>query len=271
MRFVDRSEVNCPSILSNNEARSYRNHVSEYLESRRSDIRPSRPPNEIFKDKELSSSLKILFRKKCAYCETFITPAEGNNVDHFRPWAGAERENGHVDFKHYCWLAFEWDNLYLTCHACARSKKDHFPVFRVGEIRASIAKLRRYEGPGLLDPCFDHPERHLSIDSNGWLFGQSQRGAVTVNLLDLNRYELVAARRHVVEMLTELVKISRSKPGELEARQNVSLLLGEDMEFNGTARLALFQMLPTGHPASSTESRISWIRGRLSFAILPIR
>ena len=50
------------------------------------------------------------------------------------------------------------------------------------------------EYPVLLNPCVDRPVEHLDIAESGILRGRTSRGATTIELLSLNRAELVEKR-----------------------------------------------------------------------------
>jgi hypothetical protein len=69
----------------------------------------------------------------------------------------------------------------------------------------------KIEKPLLLDPCekgFD-PDAHLVFDSEtGRVAGLTKRGKVTIEIFDLNRSELIEARKGV------LAKVVSCHPGE---------------------------------------------------------
>jgi hypothetical protein len=76
----------------------------------------------------VSAALHELFSRKCGYCETPFTREEGI-VDHFRPKHRASDLRGKVSSEHYAWLAYDWNNLILSCSV----EEEHIP----GVARAS--------------------------------------------------------------------------------------------------------------------------------------
>src|SRR4051794_2986460 len=66
----------------------------------------------------LVPTLNDVFNEKCSYCESLVITA---HVDHFRPKLGAINLDNKKAPDHYWWLAYEWENLYLSCPECAFS------------------------------------------------------------------------------------------------------------------------------------------------------
>lgn len=102
------------------------------------------------------------------YCESSVSHVYFGDVEHFRPKA----------FGKYPDLEFEWSNLGYCCARCNNAKKDQFD-----------------EACPILDPYSEDPEVHLLA------FGSllrhkagSERGAITIKTVDLNRAELVERR-----------------------------------------------------------------------------
>lgn len=232
MRQVDRRSVTAPTVLSSITARSFRAEVSVFLRDGDREERPPRPPISILNDSELRHALHRLFGDTCAYCETALL-GDGH-VDPFRPYEGAENADGSIDFRHYCWLGLEWANLNIACNNCVREKRNRFPASPRGEVGMSVAELRRVERDTLLDPSADAPARHLEINPRGYLRPRSQRGEVTIEILDLNRYELVEQRRQVVE---------RFLSADATLHERVEALM-PGAPFAGSAWLALLENLP---------------------------
>lgn len=143
---------------------------------------------------DLESVLLKLFNGKCAYCETALSGSNAS-IDMFRPSSGVAETSGDFLQDHYWRQAFEWENYYIACGACRRNKANRFPVDgqrappdadRVG--LASEAAL-------LIDPCGDVPEEHLLFGADGRVSGATNRGRTTIEVLNLNRLQLVAERR----------------------------------------------------------------------------
>jgi uncharacterized protein (TIGR02646 family) len=119
----------------------------------------------------IRTALNYIFNGKCAYCESKIAQVSYAHIEHYRPKSK------------YPQLAFDWDNLLLSCSVCNSShyKGDKFPGAN--------------EGGPLLNPCQDDPEEHLVFVFDRHLFvasiyGASARGRVSEQVLGLNRPDL---------------------------------------------------------------------------------
>src|SRR5262245_5653921 len=157
-----------------------------------------------------------LFHGKCAYCEAkIILDQHKGDVEHYRPKGGVTDENDNaieVDNGHggkrphggYYWLAYSLENLLPSCIACNRpdasgdrrvGKWNRFPV--AGKHASMPAEIAD-EKPLLLNPLLaeDDPTQHLEFDSEtGRIIGKTERGQMTVCVLNLNREGLPDARR----------------------------------------------------------------------------
>src|SRR5262245_40916138 len=72
--------------------------------------------------------LNDLFKKKCAYCESSLLTAPGD-LENFRPKATVSDEEGKSVSEGYWWLAYDWNNLLLSCGTCNRlHKRNRFPI-----------------------------------------------------------------------------------------------------------------------------------------------
>lgn len=233
MQVINRLRVAPPEILQSTIAMDYRSQVNEYLSRMTREERPPRFPISLFREDELQNSLKRLFGNNCAYCGINLSQTSGE-TDCFRPIQGAEGTKSVVAFQHYCWLALDWENLYLACKDCVREKRNHFPASPRGPVGATVSHLRKIEGETLLDPCRDAPSEHLGITPGGELFERSQRGKVTIDVLDLNRALLVKER---VKMLKHFFSPLTPISSKVEA-------LLPHAPFSGAAWLVLLENLP---------------------------
>lgn len=140
--------------------------------------------------------LAHLFNNKCAYCEQILSTTS-MQIDNFRPISGiTDVKTGKAFPLHYLWLKNSWENLYLCCSDCNASKRNKFPLAgEICHIFATGIELS-YEYPLLLDPCdpITPIEAHLGFEADGTVTPLSERGEVTINILNLNRTQLVSAR-----------------------------------------------------------------------------
>jgi uncharacterized protein (TIGR02646 family) len=170
------------------------------------DIPPSRRRQKKFEfNNRIFFGLKRIlieqFHGKCAYCES-IVKATNPEVENFRP------KNGSKDFKeffpdHYGWLAYEWKNIYLSCTNCNRFKGSYFPVKGERAFIGAPYKEVLKEINLIIDPGVDSPDEHISFDMKGRALPLSLKGETTIEILRLNRPQLVKERR------TQIISFSR--------------------------------------------------------------
>jgi len=156
----------------------------------------------------LVKELRRVFSNKCAFCETDLTDEPDEIVlAFFRPSEGALQLSGAIHQDHYWWLSWEWSNLYLACPVCIRAKGQNFPTDKSRAKADSYDEALLLENPVLLDPCIDDPSEHFLFDESGKItpVQGSKRGTVTINLLKLNRDDLVHARRTSANKIKDLL------------------------------------------------------------------
>lgn len=112
------------------------------------------------------------FAGKCAYCGSSIdTAAHKGVIENFYPKSK------------YPQMSFQLDNLLLACQICDRSKADEFPVDDNDE-------------PMLLNPRTDNYQEHIRLEKKtGLLNPITNKGKITIELLNLNRMALVEQRK----------------------------------------------------------------------------
>jgi len=142
---------------------------------------------------EVRDALAATCAGKCAYCET---PLEERVMlaDRFRPASGALALDGTLSPDHYWWLAYVWENLYPSCAECQSFKGARFPVRGTRAAAGTTGKALRDELPLLLDPRHDDAEQHLVYAEDGTVASTTQEGGTTIDVLGLNRAQLVASR-----------------------------------------------------------------------------
>ncbi len=215
MIYVERAS-HAPEALRSPRARTARSRATRFF---------GRAPKErlqelhefdaaVYAADDVIGALRSVFNGKCAYCETPESEAAPLLVDHFRPLSGALDLDGSYSADHYWWLAYEWENLLPVCGECASSKGTRFPV----EYERSAARQRGVElaaeGPQLLDPCGDLPELHLVYGEDGYVSSGTVQGRTTIEVLALNRTQLVEARAGA---LRESMEAWEQLRGQVEA------------------------------------------------------
>jgi uncharacterized protein (TIGR02646 family) len=208
MIFVDRSASKTPDFLLSNTVMAAKERIVDLLSSSsKQHLEQLRISFDSGIWRRAREPLMVLFKRKCAYCESLVNGAHGG-VEHYRPRQGGALEvngNGHL---FYSWLAYDWENLLYVCNACNYSNSAHKTAssrFQVtherAKVLASITECRDQEVPYLLDPCFDEPSEHIDCDESGKLLALSTRGDFTIAALNLNgRERLVMDRREAMEV-----------------------------------------------------------------------
>jgi len=223
MRYVDRGDVASPASLTASDGAGARE-----LERARGHYRDKSAGSFAFaayKGADVAEAMRALFGGKCAYCESFHSASSPTDVEHYRPKAGVEGETAH---RGYWWLAADWSNLLPSCALCNR--RNGLRIAQLGMARADVSaqapvtvgkgnlfpiRGRRATGPRgdceaedplLIDPTrrdpaehLDWPEDKLSLVTPRFDGRQHDvYGKATIDLLGLNRQDLVEARtRHL--------------------------------------------------------------------------
>lgn len=149
------------------------------------------------------AALRAAQHNKCCYCEQF-QPTRNRDVEHYRPKTT------------YWWLTWTWENLMFSCDGCNRwAKNDLFPLWpgtrRLRAEEQPPGPRGHRERPMLLDPSnhADSPMRciqfrllRVSGEDRWWAAPREgdRRGAMTIDILNLNRDDLLQARSSYYRM-----------------------------------------------------------------------
>jgi 5-methylcytosine-specific restriction endonuclease McrA len=205
-----------------------------------------RPPlsSKNWTSAEVRLALTEVFWSKCAYCETPLDYADDGYVSHHRPLsnaAGVPEQSSVASPDYYSWFAYEWENLFLSCVACNRAKRNLFPVRGPrAHLRSTWAEAEASEDALLINPCQVEPRKHMRFCPDGTVVGVDEVGNVTVNILDLNRSDLIRARaRRFRECLAWLWQ-GRIDDERLAGFRSA---LSEEAPFCGAMRIIFFELL----------------------------
>jgi AAA domain, putative AbiEii toxin, Type IV TA system len=258
---VDRGRVRPPKALSDTRARTARDDAREFFS------RPARSRRQlsfsfdpsVFAGPDVVDALGDLFMNKCAFCESAVGLTAPAQVVQLRPPQAALDLEGNMAPDHYWWLAYEWENLYLSCPQCARVRGTRFPVAATRARPDTKGPKLDNERPLLLDPCRDDPERHLLYLPDGTVVSDDERGRATCDMFDLNRSPLVEARRAAAAVLEDELAalMRRGKPGAELPRSAVEPLLDPAREFAGMRRQYVAERLGR---VSATETVAPGVR-----------
>ncbi len=235
MIYVERNRVPKPAHLASSEAGKAQQRLTEYfaLSKKRRAQQRFEFEESVWLHADVTEALKQLFAGKCAYCETRLIGDHSVVVDHFRPRTDAQGLNRLSMPDHYSWLAYIWENLYPACRICHLNKGVQFPVVgRRAPVDTVWEGLMQDEKALLLDPCLDPIEKHLVFGDDGMVAAtrrrsrEDQRGRATIEILGLNRRDLVCERRTLAQRVKKLMGTAHAARKGLDARMDA---LGELM------------------------------------------
>jgi len=230
------------------------------------------PVKDLYKaQKPFFAAVDGPFGGQCAYCETIVTDNTRGEIEHYRPKSSVQDENwspvqrpgvdGPEDHPGYYWLAYEWQNLLLSCMLCnqvgpqrAYGKGTRFPV--AGQ-RAWEPGQEGAEEALLLNPCVDDPTEHLRfLPESGLLKPLTDRGRVTIELCGLNLRGLPEGRkRNYDDVISRLymivVETKHDQPRRIEELRR--LKYDTRREFISVTRQAVQQSI-SGMLSAFTEA-----------------
>ena len=211
----------------------------------------------IYKHATVRAALEAAQHDKCCYCERFVG-ADGD-VEHFRPKSKVKQALGMPDeVPGYYWLAYNWENLFLSCGPCnSRRKRLLFPLRDATRRARSHHDALTAEDPLLVKPDEEDPAEHIGFRAEV-PFARTDRGEATLRALGLDRDVLCEARLERIQVLMQLYEIDRladERAGDTEfqrvagdARSQIASFLSDAGEFAACARSAFgdaFRLVPS--------------------------
>lgn len=230
--------ASAPAVLISQRGRAL-DRLRQYYQG---DTRQSRLPLDLklVRHAAVVEALSTVFSGKCAYCES---PATEGLVEWHRPPQEAMGEDRQVSRDHYWWLAYDWANLYPICAACRSNKAQWFPVTGTRADPEARGEELVAEGPLLLDPCLDHPEHFLRYQDDGSVTGVDERGVRTIQVLGLNRPELLQNRSIAAERIRQAMEPFGLPSGFTSISAAMQMLIADDQPYAGIRRWTLRTIL----------------------------
>lgn len=254
MRKIVRTQTPIPEVLHDEVARAAKNELAKYYQLPVVERARRRPPlnTKIWASESIQDSLLKVFHSKCAYCESPLGKNQSGDIAHHRPIGNAanlrNQESGATSSDHYSWFTYEWENLFLSCAECNRSKRNLFPVAGPrAQLRCTWAEAEKSERALLINPCGTEPKKHLRFWIDGTAHGIDEIGGVTVEVLSLNRPALIEDRARKLQRCLNALEDGRNN---FQAFTIFQQELQDDAPFSGAARIAFFDLL------SNVASRI---------------
>lgn len=175
---------------------------------------------DIYGHASVKSALVAMQHGKCAFCESKILHITPGDVEHFRPKAGFRQASDDVLIEPgYYWLAYDWDNLLLSCSECnRRHKKNLFPLANPAQRSGLHHRTTdiRLEEPLFVDPSREDPTKVIEFNRHvpRPRSRQAKRGKAIIAGLGLDRTALNEARNEHLGKLISLVDLLKVSPAE---------------------------------------------------------
>jgi uncharacterized protein (TIGR02646 family) len=170
--------------------------------------------NAIYGHADVKSSLKTAQDGKCCFCESKIEHISYGDVEHYRPKAGWIQDKEELNRPGYYWLAYDWDNLLLSCQICnQRYKKNFFPLLDNTKRAFSHKVNIEEELPVFIKPDKDDPQKYIEFKEEiPFPVNTDQRGQQTIEKLGLDRETLNERRREKLLLISDIYNFAKDIP-----------------------------------------------------------
>ena len=245
MVFIDKNGHPTPNILTTDGVAKRNEHIADFAANEAGFRDGSRNgarfdfDSSIYGDSTVKEPLETIQNFKCCFCESKYKHITSGDVEHFRPKAAyTQGRGGAFTFVRpgYFWLAYEWDNLLVSCEVCNQRKKgNYFPI--KNRIRRCQDQTYDYnqEEPWFINPSLIDPEYHISFYKEVPTH-ITHEGAKTIDFLGLDREELNEMRRkslNDLKALEDSYLVSIGFPIENQIRENFFKRLRAVLNENG--------------------------------------
>jgi uncharacterized protein (TIGR02646 family) len=177
----------------------------------------------IYASKAVKKILSEVQYNKCCYCEKKFRAAINLAVEHFRPKTGVKQSRkAKQQCPGYYWLAYDWENLLLSCHDCNSTYKQIlFPLANPGQRARSHHQKITKERALLINPVREEPRKHIRFREDA-PEPITKRGRITIGILGLDRSALREDRLERIELLRQssnLTKLAAKRPKDHELQK----------------------------------------------------
>jgi uncharacterized protein (TIGR02646 family) len=196
--------------------------------------------------RNVKKALMLAQHNKCCYCESKLPPTSYGDVEHYRPKGAVRQIAGqHEEHPGYYWLAYDWNNLLVSCAFCnTRHKRNLFPlVDNNARVRSHHDNIDS-EQPLLVNPAIEDPRDHIYFRGDAPV-PRTEIGRLTIQLLGLRNTNLDEARRKCPdELQTYQAIIEKAKhsddpewqPLKEKALQKLAAAVRPDAEYSAMAQ-----------------------------------
>ena len=250
---IDKSKTPPPAKLTTDGKTKADSHIDDYNQSPldyQSGKKKFSFSSDIYGHGSVKTALILAQHKKCCFCERLV--GDDGDVEHFRPKSAyVQKKGGKLNRPGYYWLAYDWDNLYLSCGACnQRQKRSLFPLVDPTARAHSHNHDISLEKTLFVNPGIDEPSQHIGFRGEmPYPMDGSIKGKPTIESLKLNRSILNEARLKHLQTLKTLhqlidIAITRTQDQELQdlaikAKQTLQDAISDQGEFAAATRAAL--------------------------------
>jgi len=171
----------------------------------------------IYGHKTVKDALIKAQHGKCCFCEGRFKAHAYGDVEHYRPKGAVKQDkNAEALYPGYYWLVYSWENLYYSCTICNSRKSSCFPLVDPTKRARSHSDSLAEENPLILDPGgSEDPRDHINFRYE-IAKGVTNSGRTTIEIVDLNRNDLVEERLDHLNKLRTLLSVVRFCEGKME-------------------------------------------------------
>jgi len=170
--------------------------------------------SDIYGHTDVKATLRTVQNDKCSFCEAKIGHISYGDVEHYRPKKGWIQGRESLNRPGYYWLAYDWDNLFLSCQICnQRHKKNFFPLSDNSKRALSHQHNIAEEAPLFLKPDAENPEQFIEFKEEiPFSIDENPRGKATIQMLGLDRAALNENRKTKLDIVRTLYGLAKEFP-----------------------------------------------------------
>lgn len=213
IRIRKKEAAPIPEILKNKGEEEVRKLKKEYDEGKR-EFGSNIFNSKIYGHIDVKEALIKSQDYKCCFCESHIGHIGYGDIEHFRPKAGWVQNDENINTPGYYWLAYDWENLLLSCQICnQRYKKNYFPLLPNSSRALSHNQDVRREQPIFINPSNEEVEEYITFNEEiPKAVDNNQRGLETIKKLGLDRELLNEQRRQTLNKIRDIYDLANGYP-----------------------------------------------------------
>lgn len=158
----------------------------------------------IYGDESVKRVLLNAQHGKCCYCEARFLATSYGDIEHYRPKGAVKQMLGSSkEYPGYYWLAYDWNNIFVSCTTCNKKKSILFPLEDEATRARSHHDNIEDEKPLFINPAVNDPQEHIYFHREEPI-PITEIGRKTIESLKLRRPALQEARREWLTVLEDL-------------------------------------------------------------------